>query len=112
MYLVLEKVLLRIMEGDIMDFAENTPVQEEVAAKLKEAADQIDTHAENISKGIDNLGEDWVGESYTNFHTQCKEFEPSMQALSAVLRAYAYIFESNVEPASEVLESTVQSALG
>ena len=95
-----------------MDFAENTPVQEEVAAKLKEAAEQIDTHAENIKKGIEGLNEDWVGESYNNFSAQCKEFEPSMEALSDVLRAYAYLFTSNVEPASDVLEAAIQSALG
>ena len=95
-----------------MDFAENTPVQEEVAAKLKEAADQIDTHAENITKGIAGLNEDWVGESYNNFKTQCDEFAPSMTALSAVLRAYAYIYTNNVESASEVLETAIQGALG
>ena len=51
-----------------MDFAENTPVMEEVAAKLNEAADRIDGHAADIKKGIEGLGEDWVGESYNNFN--------------------------------------------
>jgi WXG100 family type VII secretion target len=95
-----------------MDFAENTPVMEEVAAKLEEAAGQIDTHAENITKGIAGLNEDWVGESYNNFKAQCDAFAPSMTALYNVLRAYAYIFKSNVEPAADELEAAVQSALG
>ncbi len=95
-----------------MDFAENTPVQEEVAAKLEEAANQIDEHAANIKKGIEGLNEDWVGESYNNFKSQCDAFAPSMDALSSVLRAYAHIFKSNVAEASQVLEDQVASALG
>ncbi len=94
-----------------MDFAENTPVMEEVAAKLKEAADRIDGHAADIKKGIEGLGEDWVGESYNNFKSQCDAFAPSMDALSAVLRAYALIFTGNVAPAAAELESAVQGAL-
>ncbi len=95
-----------------MDFAENTPVMEEVAAKLNEAADRIDGHAADIKKGIEGLGEDWVGESYNNFKTQCDAFAPSMDALSNVLRAYALIFTGNVAPAAEELEAAIQAALG
>lgn len=95
-----------------MDFAENTPVQQDVAAKLEEAADQIDEHAANIKKGIEGLNEDWVGESYNNFKTQCDEFAPSMDALSNVLRAYAHIYKSNVASVSQELEDQVASALG
>ena len=94
-----------------MDFAENTPVMDEVAAKLTEAADRIDGHAADIKKGIEGLNEDWVGQSYTNFKSQCDAFAPSMEALSDVLRAYALIFTGNVAPAAEDLESAVQSAL-
>ena len=94
-----------------MDFAENTPVQQEVAAKLKEAATAIDEHAANIKKGIEGLNEDWVGESYNNFKSQCDAFAPSMDALSAVLRAYAYIFSNNVVSASGAAEDAISAAL-
>ena len=95
-----------------MDFAENIPVMEEVAAKLNEAADRLEGHASDIKKGIEGLNEDWVGESYNNFKAQCDSFAPSMDALCDVLRAYALIFTGNVEPAGETLEAAVQSALG
>ena len=95
-----------------MDFAENQPVMEEVAAKLTEAADRIDEHAANIKKGIEGLGDDWVGESYNNFKAQCDAFAPSMDALSDVLRAYALIFSDNVTTAAGELEAAVESALG
>ena len=95
-----------------MNFAENTDVMAEVVAKLKEAADQIEEHAKNISEGIAGLNEDWVGESYNSFKAQCDAFAPSMTALCNVLKAYAYLFENNVNTAAEALEEAVQGALG
>lgn len=79
-----------------MDFGANSELLQEVADKINDAADTIESLATDITNGIKGLGEYWEGESYTAFSAKCEEYAPAMDALVNVLRACSKICSEQV----------------